>query len=186
MQYLVSKKGSKRRSHLWRAGDTACRMASTGGLNPSNYEVVDKLPPDKAMICAICHAPAPDAIPEGTAHHRGRYPTVKQLAFAKTMVEALDGDVDDLWERASLPLPPGSTWDNASDTVTVAMFIPWLKRECKRVLGHCDMYAQYRANLDQMTTPAPAAPDTQDEPNVVPFRTMAQYDADRAAPAPTA
>lgn len=38
--FLVRKKKAKT-SHIWEGDDTACRMASTGGLDRSRYRVVD-------------------------------------------------------------------------------------------------------------------------------------------------
>ena len=41
-------------AHLWNGTDTACRMASTGGLNPDSYYVADD--PQGRRICDLCSA----------------------------------------------------------------------------------------------------------------------------------
>lgn len=52
MKYLIKKKQLKRRAHYWTGNDTACRMASTGGLNLSQYTVSDTCGGRK--ICELC------------------------------------------------------------------------------------------------------------------------------------
>jgi hypothetical protein len=44
----------KRKSivHLFRNGDTLCRMASTGGLNMDNYHIEKKI--GERKICSLC------------------------------------------------------------------------------------------------------------------------------------
>lgn len=50
--YLVPKEGTKKAAHIWDGRDTACRMASTGGLSASGYTVTDS--PGPRRVCALC------------------------------------------------------------------------------------------------------------------------------------
>lgn len=53
MKYLVRKVGKGlSKAHLWIDGDTACKMASTGGLDISRYDVLDKR--GSHDVCAMC------------------------------------------------------------------------------------------------------------------------------------
>ncbi len=52
MTYLVNPLKAKRKAHLWNGSDTACRMASTGGLRMSEYAVVEDK--EGRQICSIC------------------------------------------------------------------------------------------------------------------------------------
>jgi len=53
MKYLIRAKGEKVAAHLWRDGDTACRMWSTGGMNHQrDYRVLDS--PGAHKICTMC------------------------------------------------------------------------------------------------------------------------------------
>ena len=53
LRYFVPKgtKG-KKRAHIWIGRDTACRMASTGGLSMRKYMVADS--PDERSVCYMC------------------------------------------------------------------------------------------------------------------------------------
>ena len=57
MRYLIRKKKAKSndkiKSHIWQGKDTACRMASTGGLVMRYYEVTNFLRDDNG-ICKNC------------------------------------------------------------------------------------------------------------------------------------
>jgi hypothetical protein len=48
--YLVRLRSPKV-AHLWTGEDTACKMASTGGLEPSKYALVAKAP---VPLCSMC------------------------------------------------------------------------------------------------------------------------------------
>lgn len=53
IRYFVSKNAkSKKRAHIWIGRDTACRMASTGGLNSRKYMVADSL--GDRTVCVMC------------------------------------------------------------------------------------------------------------------------------------
>lgn len=54
-QYIVRRR-KPRVAHVWAGDDTRCRMASTGGLDLANYDLVSEpgLP-----VCAMCIAAAP-------------------------------------------------------------------------------------------------------------------------------
>lgn len=49
--YLVSNIKAKIK-HLWKGTDTFCRQYSTGGLNKSNYTVVEE---SELPVCAMCN-----------------------------------------------------------------------------------------------------------------------------------
>src|SRR5260370_22955693 len=56
-QYLIGKTG-KLKAHIWRDGDTVCRMWSTGGLKQSSYEVAtDRGTHEICCMCSALHAP---------------------------------------------------------------------------------------------------------------------------------
>lgn len=42
--------------HIWNGHDTACRMASTGGLNLEKYVEYNGEIPANGVICAMCRA----------------------------------------------------------------------------------------------------------------------------------
>jgi hypothetical protein len=51
-EYLIRKTGDNRPAHLWNGIDTACHMASTGGLSLKRYEVhTDRR---GRSICRMC------------------------------------------------------------------------------------------------------------------------------------
>jgi hypothetical protein len=53
MKYFVPKTAKlKKRAHIWFGRETACRLSSTGGLNPRRYMVVDS--PGEREICQMC------------------------------------------------------------------------------------------------------------------------------------
>jgi hypothetical protein len=51
-QYLIRKRGKSRRAHIWNGTDTACRMASTGGLKVEDFAVVESV--GDMPICRMC------------------------------------------------------------------------------------------------------------------------------------
>lgn len=53
MKYLVRKSGNGP-AHYWNGQDTACRMASTGGLTPRKYVVRDSS--NGRPICQMCQS----------------------------------------------------------------------------------------------------------------------------------
>lgn len=54
MKYLIKVQGKKQKTaHLWDGTDTLCRMFSTGGLNPSKYEITDHK--GERGICFMCN-----------------------------------------------------------------------------------------------------------------------------------
>ena len=55
-QYLIRRRKS-RTAHVWTGKDTACRMASTGGLDMKNYEVTTST--GGLKICPMCQGGAP-------------------------------------------------------------------------------------------------------------------------------
>jgi hypothetical protein len=52
LKYLIRQRGEKVRAHYWDGTDTACRMASTGGLRMDRFLVTDS-PLGKA-VCHMC------------------------------------------------------------------------------------------------------------------------------------
>jgi hypothetical protein len=54
--YLISKRG--RIAHIWDGKDTACRMASTGGLKLEKCRAVDEI--GERAICQMCQQSAID------------------------------------------------------------------------------------------------------------------------------
>jgi hypothetical protein len=54
MRYLVPRLLGKKRAHIWTGSDTACRMASTGGIPTfrSKYRVCDY--PGSFQVCQLC------------------------------------------------------------------------------------------------------------------------------------
>jgi hypothetical protein len=50
------RKHKPRVAHIWLGSDTACRMASTGGLNRRKYEIVSAAP--RLPICTMCRSNA--------------------------------------------------------------------------------------------------------------------------------
>lgn len=52
MLYLIRLRGKKNKAHYWVDGDTACSMASTGGLKMDRYDVFDS--PMDREICHMC------------------------------------------------------------------------------------------------------------------------------------
>jgi len=52
MEYLIRSRGGKKAAHIWDGEDTACRMASTGGLIRSKYAVWDST--CGFEICQMC------------------------------------------------------------------------------------------------------------------------------------
>ena len=61
--YLIPQKGLKKRAHIWNGADTACRMASTGGLKMDRYTVSDMT--EGREVCQMCQnvSGAPDKHP---------------------------------------------------------------------------------------------------------------------------
>lgn len=56
MRYLIRKRGEKVKAHYWDGMDTACRMASTGGLKMDGFAVTDS--PMGKQICHMCQMKA--------------------------------------------------------------------------------------------------------------------------------
>jgi len=54
MEYLIRKTGAKVKAHIWQGSDTACRMASTGGLKRSRFEI--RTDRGEHEICQMCAA----------------------------------------------------------------------------------------------------------------------------------
>jgi hypothetical protein len=55
MEYLFNTKKAKSRFHLWINGDTACRMYSTGGLQPTQETwLITETPPSNKQVCQMC------------------------------------------------------------------------------------------------------------------------------------
>lgn len=54
IQWLIRKNGAKVKAHVWNGVDTACRMASTGGLKLSRFEV--RQDRGRHEICHMCAA----------------------------------------------------------------------------------------------------------------------------------
>lgn len=52
--YLIRRRGQKQRAHIWLGSDTACRMASTGGLKLARFEVTQDL--NGKDLCQMCQA----------------------------------------------------------------------------------------------------------------------------------
>jgi hypothetical protein len=50
--WLMRKTGLKVKAHVWNGKDTACRMASTGGLKMSRFEVCET--PGTHEVCHMC------------------------------------------------------------------------------------------------------------------------------------
>ena len=48
----LKRRGKGRVVHVWEGTDTACRMASTGGLNLNKYVVTDRM--DGLVFCTMC------------------------------------------------------------------------------------------------------------------------------------
>ncbi len=57
MKYLIRARGGKKAAHIWDGQDTACHMATTGGLNPLKYEVFDST--CGFPICQMCQNNSP-------------------------------------------------------------------------------------------------------------------------------
>ena len=51
-KYLVPKR-KKGKAHVWTGEDTQCRMASTGGLSMSRYDLAVELP-EGVEVCSLC------------------------------------------------------------------------------------------------------------------------------------
>jgi len=62
-QWLIRKTGSKVKAHIWNGRDTACRMASTGGLKLDRFEVRQ----DRGTheVCHMCRQNDPAEINRG-------------------------------------------------------------------------------------------------------------------------
>ena len=52
-KYLAHKRKISHAVHLWDGRDTLCRMWSTGGLNPKNYQTTDRF---SGLVCQLCAA----------------------------------------------------------------------------------------------------------------------------------
>ena len=89
LQFLIRSRGKRPVAHLWTGDDTACRMASTGGLKLERYffcEFIDDFP-----ICEMCGkksdfgAGNPHRKPEihsreiHTTGHSGKTPTTLDM-----------------------------------------------------------------------------------------------------------
>lgn len=53
LKYLLRKRGLSNPAHYWTGNDTVCRLASTGGLKPGGFRVLDDAP-DGRDICLMC------------------------------------------------------------------------------------------------------------------------------------
>lgn len=51
MQYLIKLRKKSKVAHLWTGNDTVCKMASTGGLNTDDFQVIDET---NLRICKMC------------------------------------------------------------------------------------------------------------------------------------
>lgn len=70
-KYFVPKRnGGKKRAHIWLGKETACRLSSTGGLNPRRYMVADS--PGNREICTMCETNAAKRKPQLQASNAKR------------------------------------------------------------------------------------------------------------------
>lgn len=53
MKFLIRKSGNNQKAHIWEDGDTLCRMASTGGIKVSRFNLFDD---DCGKdVCTMCN-----------------------------------------------------------------------------------------------------------------------------------
>ena len=57
--WLIRKTGEKTKAHIWTGEDTACRMASTGGLKMHKYEL--RQDRGNHAICSMCNSAEPSS-----------------------------------------------------------------------------------------------------------------------------
>lgn len=67
--YLI-RKNKARTAHLWDGVDTACRMASTGGLNKNKYRVVGH---SDLQICTMCENKTKSGMKPRPTHMQARF-----------------------------------------------------------------------------------------------------------------